>query len=55
MHTENVAKGGKLSFQNVGDEGVYDVLTLQKFMGGKGSPRGGQRPHTPLNPFAGTA
>ena len=31
LHTEYVARGGKLSFLNVGGgagEGVYDVLTL---------------------------
>ena len=32
LHTENVARRGNLSFQNVGGggEGVYDVLTFQK-------------------------
>ena len=38
LHTENVARGGKLSFQNVGEggKGVYDVLTFQKSRGAKG-------------------
>ena len=47
LHTENMGRGGKLSFQNVGgSEGVYDVLPLQKFRGGggKSSPRGGKGP-----------
>ena len=35
LHTENVAGGGKLSFKNVGGEGVYDVLTFQKYRGGQ--------------------
>ena len=37
LHTENVARGGKLSFQNVGEggKGVYDVLTFQKSRGPK--------------------
>ena len=35
LHTENVAKGGKMSFQNVGGEGVYDVSTFQKSRGGQ--------------------
>ena len=39
LYTENVARGGKLSFQNVhgrGGEGVYDILTFQKSRGGLG-------------------
>ena len=46
LHTENVAKGGKLSFQNVGGgggEGVYNVLAF-KSRGCKSSPRGGKDP-----------
>ena len=37
LYTENVARGGKLSFQSVhgrGGEGVYDILTFQKSRGG---------------------
>ena len=42
LHPENVARWGKLSFQNVGGgKGVYNVLTFQKSRGGKSSPRGG--------------
>ena len=37
------------SFQNVGGEGVYEVLTLQKSRGDKSSPRGGEAPLPPLN------
>ena len=35
LYTEYVARGGKLSFQNVhgGGEGVYDILTFQKSRG----------------------
>ena len=38
LNTENVARGGKLSFQNVGGAKVYNVLTFQKSRGGKSSP-----------------
>ena len=50
LHTNNVAEGGKLSFQNVGGgKGVYNVLTFQKSTGGKSSPGGGQMPPPPVN------
>ena len=42
LYTENVAKGGKLSFQSVHGrvgEGVYDILTFQKSRGGLGLRR----------------
>ena len=43
LYTENVAGGVTESFQNVGGcKGVYDVLTLQKYRGGKSSPKGGK-------------
>ena len=41
LHTENVARGGKLSFQKVGGA---KVLTLQKSRGGKSSLRGEKAP-----------
>ena len=43
VHRENVARGGKLSFKNIGGGGksVYNVLTFQKSREGKSSPRGG--------------
>ena len=39
LYTENVARGGKLSFQSVHGrgEGVYDILTFQKSRGGGGA------------------
>ena len=33
LPTEDVARGATESFQNVGGEGVYDVLTFQKSRG----------------------
>ena len=47
VHTENVARGGKLSFQNVGGGGVYDVLT-SKSLGGQELTRRRKSP-PPLN------
>ena len=45
LHTDNVARGGKLSFQNVGGggggEGVYNVLTFQKSRGARAHLGGG--------------
>ena len=45
LHTVNVARGGKLSFQNVGGgKGVYNVLTLQKSRGARANLGGGKGP-----------
>ena len=53
LHTEYMAGGGKLSFQNVGGgggEGVYDVLTLQKSRGAGSSPTGAKAPSPAPHP-----
>ena len=43
LHTENVARGGKLSFHNVGGGGAK-MLTLQESREDKSSPRGEKPP-----------
>ena len=40
LHTENVAGGDKLSFQNVGGAKVYTMYYIFKSLGGQNSPRG---------------
>ena len=38
LHTENVARGDKLSFQNVGGVKVYTIYLLFKTLGGRRPP-----------------
>ena len=52
IHTENVARGSKLSFRNVGGgKGVYNVLTFQNSRGGGARAHlgGANAPPPPLN------
>ena len=52
--TEQVARRGKLSFQNVGGKGIYNVLRFQNSRGAKTHLHvGGQSPPPKCSPEVG--